>query len=165
MRSRAALRIVVMIITMLAPEVRVHAQTKEQSTQPTAEIEQALTVFLTAFDNLDWPAFRACFAPDASVFHPGPPNLKRIDSPQEFERAWLGVFARIKKNSGRNSPPYMHLSPQDLKIQLLSDDVALVTFHLVDGTTLSRRTIILKRSSGAWKIVHLHASNLAMPAP
>ena len=59
----------------------------------------------------------------------------------------------------------MQLSPQDLKIQLLSEGVALVTFHLVEGTTLSRRTIILERSSGGWKIVHLHASNLAMTTP
>lgn len=165
MRNKAGLRIVVIMITLLPLVVQIYAQSTEQSTQPTAEIEQALTVFLTAFDNLDWPAFRACFAPNASIFHPAPPNLKRIDSPQEFERAWLGVFARIKKNSGRNAPPYMHLSPQDLKIELLSDDAALVTFHLVDGTTLSRRTIILKRISGSWKIVHLHASNLVMPAP
>jgi ketosteroid isomerase-like protein len=165
MGRRAGLSIVVMMITILPAVVQIYAQSTEQSTQPTAEIEQALTVFLAAFDNLDWPAFRACFAPDASIFHPAPPNLKRIDSPQEFERAWLDVFARIKKNSGRNSPPYMHLSPQDLKIELLSEDAALVTFHLLDGTTLSRRTIILKRSSGSWKIVHLHASNLAMPVP
>jgi hypothetical protein len=41
----------------------------------------------------------------------------------------------------------------------LSDDVALVTFHLVDGDTLNRRTLVFKRESG-WKIVHIRASNL-----
>jgi len=74
-------------------------------------------------------------------------------------------LARIRKNSGRDLPPYMKLAPQDLKIQLLSEDVALVTFHLVDGAKLDRRTVILKRGSGGWKIVHIHASNLVMPAP
>jgi len=97
------------------------------------------------------------------MFHPAAPNLKRIESPQEFEEAWLGVFARIKKTSGRDSPPYMNLQPQDVKIQLLSRDIALVTFHLVDGTTLSRRSIIFKRSPREWKIVHIHASNLTLP--
>ena len=126
------------------------------------EIKQALTVFLTAFDNLDWPAFRACFAPDATMFHPAAPNLKRIDSPQEFEKAWLGVFARIRKASGRDAPPYMNLQPQDVKIQELSQDVALVTLHLVDGTVLNRRTIVFRRDAGGWKIVHIHASNLPL---
>jgi ketosteroid isomerase-like protein len=124
------------------------------------EIKQALPVFLTAFDNLDWPAFRACFAPDATMFHPAPPNLKRIDSPQEFERAWLGVFDRIRKASGRSAPPYMSLQPQDVKVQSLSQDVALVTFHLMDGTVLSRRTMVFRRDAEGWKIVHIHASNL-----
>jgi ketosteroid isomerase-like protein len=138
------------------------AQLPPDSTPTPLEIRQTLTAFLTAFDNLDWPAFSRYFAAGATVFHPAPPNEKRIDSPQEFEKAWLGVFARIKKASGRSAPPYINLQPQDLRIQLLSPDVSLVTFHLVDGPTLSRRTIVLRHESDGWKIVHIHASNLKM---
>ena len=161
-RARTSFPIVVMLIALVPAFLPARGK---PATQATAEIEQALTAFLTAFDNLDWPAFRECFAPDATMFHPAPPNLKRIDSPRDFETTWLGVFARIKKTSGKDSPPYMHLTPLDLRLQLLSEDVALVTFHLVDGTTFSRRTIILKHGASGWKIVHLHASNLGMPAP
>ena len=96
------------------------------------------------------------------MFHPAAPNERRIDTPEQFEKAWLGVFARIKRQSGRAAPPYMDLQPKDLKIQLLSPDVALATFHLLDGTTLSRRTIVLKRYPAGWKIVHIHASNLTV---
>ena len=130
-----------------------------------SEIRETLAQFLLAFDNLDWPAFRNCFAADATMFHPSPPNVKRIDSPEEFEKAWLGVFARIKKTSGRSAPPYMNLQPQDVKIQLLSNEIALVTFHLMDAHVLSRRTIVFRRDAGGWKIVHLHASNLTLAAP
>jgi ketosteroid isomerase-like protein len=126
-------------------------------------IEEALSAFLTAFDNLDWPAFRACFADSATIFHPSPPNIRRIDSPDQFEKAWRGVFERIKKSSVRTSPPYMHLDPQDLRVEKLSEEVALVTFHLVDGNTVSRRTLVFKRFPEGWKIVHLHASNLTAP--
>ena len=129
------------------------------------EVKQALAAFLTSFDNLDWPAFREFFAADATMFHPAPPNQRRIDSPGEFERAWLGVFARIKKASGRDAPPYMNLQPQDAKIQMLSRDVALVTFHLTDAGVLSRRTIVFRHDPGGWKIVHVHASNLSLSAP
>jgi len=132
--------------------------------EPTpAPVEKALSDFLTAFDNLDWPAFRACFSSTATIFHPAAPNIKRIDSPDQFERAWLGVFERIKKASGRTSPPYMHLSPLDLRVEKLSEDVTLVTFHLVDGSTVSRRTLIFQRHPDGWKIIHIHASNISAP--
>jgi len=164
-RTRAVFPIVLALMAVVSAVVPSTAKAAAPPGQATAEVQNALNVFLTAFDNLDWPAFRDCFAPDATVFHPASPNIKRIDSPQDFERTWLDVFARIKKTSGRDSPPYMNLSPRDLKIELLSEDVALVTFHLVDGTILSRRTIILKRGNGGWRVVHIHASNLAMRAP
>ena len=125
-------------------------------------IERALTGFLDAFNNLDWPAFRAHFSDTPSIFHPVPILARRIDSSSEFEKAWLAVFERIKKSSGRVTPPYMTLSPQDLRIDRLSDDVALVTFHLVDNKVLSRRTLVLKKYGDDWKIVHLHASNLTL---
>jgi ketosteroid isomerase-like protein len=139
------------------------AQEKALTTEKTTSIEQALSAFLTAFDNLDWHAFRACFSGTATVFHPSAPNTRRIDTSDQFEKAWLGVFERIKKNSGRTSPPYMRLNPLDLRVDKLSEDVALVTFHLVDGSTVNRRTLVFKRDPDGWKIVHIHASNITVP--
>jgi ketosteroid isomerase-like protein len=139
------------------------AQEKPMANTKTASVEQAWSTFLTSFDNLDWEAFRDCFSSTATVFHPTAPNIRRVDSPEEFEKAWLGVFERIKKNSGRTSPPYMILNPLDLRVERLSDDVTLVTFHLVDGSILNRRTLVFKREPTGWKIVHVHASNLSLP--
>lgn len=34
------------------------------------EVRTALAKFIQAFDNLDWEAFRQCFADNATVFHP-----------------------------------------------------------------------------------------------
>ena len=72
----------------------------------------------------------------------------------------MEVFERIKKNSGRSTPPYMDLRAQDLRIERLSEDVALVTFHILDGKKFDRRTLVMKRDRGSWEIVHIHASNL-----
>src|SRR5215467_11419939 len=132
---------------------------QEKQPASTGTVEEALSVFITAFDNLDWPAFRDCFSQRATIFHPSAPNVRRIDTPQQFEKAWLGVFERIKRNSGRNVPPHMDLKPLDLRIESLSSDVKLVTFHLDDGNVVNRRTVVFKRETNGWKIVHIHASN------
>jgi ketosteroid isomerase-like protein len=139
------------------------AQEKTLANPKTASIDEALSAFLTAFDNLDWQAFRTCFSSTATIFHPAAPNIRRIDSPDQFENAWRGVFERIKNNSGRTSPPYMNLNPLDLRVEKLSEDVALVTFHMVDGSTVNRRTLVFKREASGWKIVHIHASNITAP--
>jgi ketosteroid isomerase-like protein len=125
---------------------------------------QVLPGFLAAIDNLDWPAFRSYFASNVTMFHPGFPNIKRIDSPEDFEKAWLGVFSRIKKESGRSEPPYMSLQPEDLRIETLCPTVALATFHLFQSGIVSRRSIVFRQASDGWKIVHIHASNIASSA-
>jgi ketosteroid isomerase-like protein len=162
MAFRKTLLTAVLVFSFLAHSVCGVTQSAKQPDPSQAEIRTALASFLLAFNNLDWPAFRGCFAADATMFHPAVPNVKRIDTPEEFEKAWLGVFARIKKSSGRNAPPYMNLQPLDLRIQMLSQEIALVTLHLVDGPTVSRRTIIFKRYADGWKIVHIHASNITV---
>jgi len=137
------------------------AQEKRAASPSTGTVEEALSVFITAFDNLDWPAFRECFSSSATVFHPSPPNVRRVDTPEQFEKAWLGVFERIKRSSSRNAPPYMDLKPLDLRVENLSDDVTLVTFQMTDGNVLNRPTLVFKRGTSGWKILHLRASNLA----
>src|SRR5512134_2088724 len=110
-----------------------------------AEVRAAVDGFLRAFEALDWPAFRACFAEGATVFHPTPPHVLRTDSPESFERAWAAVFERIRRDSGRTAPPYFTLAPKDVRIQLLSERSALVTFHLPQGDTVGRRTVVLEK--------------------
>lgn len=42
---------------------------------------------------------------------------------------------------------------------MLGSETALVSFHLLNAERTARRTLILVKSEGAWRIVHLHASN------
>ncbi|GAC1630668.1 MAG: hypothetical protein NVS9B14_01560 [Candidatus Acidiferrum sp.] len=141
------------------------AQTRPAPLREDQEVRVALDKFLAAFSNLDWPAFRSCFDDSATVFHPSAAHMRRTDTPAEFEAAWREVFERIKKQSGRSGPPYMDLKPADLSILLLSPDVALVTFHLPDSAVFGRRTVVLKKLSSHWKIVHIHASNFELSPP
>ena len=99
---------------------------------PRDTVEHALSTFLSDFDNLDWPAFRSCFSDHPTMFHPAAPDLHRVDSPAQFDAAWHHVFERIRRASGRTKAPYMQLTPQNLRIEPLSADVALATFEMED---------------------------------
>ena len=56
----------------------------------------------------------------------------------------------------------MDLQPKDLQIQLAGDQVAIATFHLDDRPGfLNRRTIVLQKIERTWKIIHIHASEVA----
>lgn len=136
------------------------AQTKAEDTTK-AEVQKALQNFITAFDNLDWDKFRAAFADDATVFFPrGFPG--RASGRSEFERNFKTVFEQIRTR--RTSPPYMDIQPRELEIQVFSG-IAIATFHLDDKPHfLNRRTIVLRKSSDSWKIVHLHASEVQTDA-
>lgn len=132
--------------------------------RPDDEIHRFLDRFVTAFNNLDWPAFIGSFDDEATVFYPSPPNAPiRATGRAEFEPAWRRVFEGIR--GSRTTPPFMDLRPERLRVQRLGD-TAIVTFELHDvpGYT-GRRTLILRRNHGTWRIAHLHASNVPASPP
>src|SRR5437016_1357310 len=125
---------------------------------PHAEVQAALNIFVQAFDNLDWEKFRACFADNATVFHPR--QFSRRVEGTGVDDTFKQVFVRIKGD--KSSPPYMDLQPKDLRIQFAGNDVAIATFHLDDRPGLiNRRTVVLQKIKGNWKIIHIHASEVA----
>lgn len=125
------------------------------------EIRQFLAGFIAAFDNLDWEKFRAAFSDDATVFYPRG-RANRADGRPEVEAYFTTVFGQIR--AGRTHAPYIDLRPRDLRIKILpGENAAVVTFHLDDRPGfVNRRTLILEKGPGGWKIVHLHASEVAI---
>jgi ketosteroid isomerase-like protein len=124
-----------------------------------AEVEQALGVFLHAFENLAWEPFRASFADDACVFFPAG-RKDRACGREAVEATFREVFAAERRGSSRVEPPYLDLRPEDLVVQVLGGEAAIATFHLRNDERLARRTIAFERRAGRWLIVHLHASNV-----
>lgn len=58
----------------------------------------------------------------------------------------------------------MALQPRNLKIEI-AGDAAIVTFHLDDRPGfVNRRTVILRKFTESWKLTHLHASEVSIPA-
>jgi len=124
-------------------------------------VAAAVDHFLTAFNNLDWAAFRDCFAPDATLFNPDIPDatsLHRLDGREAIEANFQAVFNATRQQS--KGPPYMHLVAGDLRVQQFQD-VAIATFEFGrPGGSIGRRTVVFALRSGRWLIVHLHASNV-----
>ncbi len=120
-------------------------------------IRTALWSFIEAFNNLDWERFCACFAEDATVFHPDNPEterLERIEGRAAIEHSFKPVFDAAQRTS-----PRQRIEPKRVHIQWL-EHAAVVTFEFDRAHgSLGRRTLVLENRSGEWKIVHLHASN------
>ena len=124
--------------------------------------------FLTAFNNLDWPAFRQCWADNPVVFFPSllEPTGKRIENAAKFEEDWHRQFDLIRQGAasrGVTKAPFQRLEPNDLRIDFPAPSVAVVTFHLGPGRNgLGRRMLVVAKTDAGWKITHLHASNLSL---
>jgi ketosteroid isomerase-like protein len=128
----------------------------DETLDMSASVERTLHDFLTAFANLEWDAFRACFDDEATVFFPRRDHPTRVEGRDEIERVFLLEFTETRQRA--SGPPYLELRPRDLLIQDLGD-LALISFHLTLPGALRRRTFVLRKRAGRWKILHLHASN------
>jgi ketosteroid isomerase-like protein len=139
---------------------------------PETEVRRVLTDFLTAFNNLDWPAFRQCWADDPVVFYPSTvpsPNGKRTEGTAELEAAWRRQFdlqRDIASKRGVTKAPFQNIQPQDVRVDFPAPTVAVVTFHLGRSeTSIGRRMFVIAKTGTGWKITHLHASNLSLSPP
>lgn len=130
----------------------------------TASAEAALMAFLRCFAACDLPAMEAAFAPDATSFDgltagsqsPAPERaaLKRAPGMPEGMRRIARALPQERPGPPYHRPDLIH----DLMVQV-EGDVALCTFHFDNPDRLGRRTIILVRRAGLWRILHIHASN------
>ena len=129
------------------------------------EVLEALESFIAAFENGDIEAMESSFADNAVTF---PRSIMAHKYDREIDvseyRRVRGIDPQMRelidslKSSGRERP-YLDIEPVDLEIQIFGD-AALATFHLAGGEQLGRRTFVLALIDDAWKIVHLHASNV-----
>lgn len=120
-------------------------------------VMNSATNFVTSFNNFDWAIFRASFTDDVTIFYPFWNQAKRLKGRQDIEAAWLTIFPEFVDPQNTRK---LRISPQEINIQLYRK-TAIVTFHLGDGvSTLSRRTLVMVKKKGNWKIAHLHASSV-----
>jgi len=140
------------------------AQAGHAARNDSAAVASVLRRFLYAFENLEWEPFRAAFADSATVFHPAASMPERATGRTAIDSTFRAVFADVRAHA-TSGPPFQRLMPVDLRIQPLAPGVVLVTFELRNSERLGRRTVVFRREGDAWRIVHLHGSNIATPSP
>ena len=116
--------------------------------------EQTVTEFMAAFNRLDLEAVGNLLADDATAFLPMPDARAKITGKASIIAALGPLFERQRPHGP------LRLTAKELTIQPLSIDGAVATFDVGTADVSSRRTLVLVRRGGAWRIAHLHASNV-----
>jgi ketosteroid isomerase-like protein len=88
----------IFLFLLLAPLVL--GQAPRASAEP--EVRDALAKFVSAFDDLDFEAFRLAFDDNATVFYPRA-FPERANGRAEFEKTFKVVFQQIR--GGKTSAP------------------------------------------------------------
>jgi len=118
------------------------------------DVTAAFEAFIAAFNALDFERFRHCLAPEATLFAPRAADASLIEGSAAVEAHFAAVFRA-------EAPAGPGIRPTRVRTTRLSDDVALVTFEFPrPGDSTGRRTIVFHKLEDAWKIVHIHASNV-----
>jgi hypothetical protein len=85
------------------------------------------------------------------VFFPSPEPPERFGGKNAVRNHFQKVFDAIRSNAP-SGPPYHRLISQDLEVQLLGPDAAIVSFHLRNSERLagktSRQSHLRARSEG-----------------
>jgi len=123
--------------------------------------EQAAQAFLRAFDRLEWEPFRSYFADDMTMFFPFAQTPARVDGRAAVEKVFESFFrAKRQQLADAGAPMTQGLTARDMKVQMAGADAAVVTFHLGSETNPARRSLVLRRTAGEWKVIHWHASGI-----
>lgn len=120
---------------------------------PTIEVRQTLDNFTHAVESLELGRIGEFFEPDVQMFSPMASYPRRLDG----RDAVLAQFADIIKLIKAQVPGGLKLEPYDVDARLFGD-TALVTFHLRQPGPQHRRTFVMRKGSGRWRIAHIHAS-------
>lgn len=121
-------------------------------------VKVSVEKFLQSFNSLQWESFRKSFTEDATIFFPDWEQASRKAGTREVEETWLKIFPEFKDPTITLK---LDITPRNMMIQLYGS-TAIVTFQLGSGEKyLSRRTLVMIKKDGGWKIAHLHASTLS----
>ena len=103
---------------------------------------------------LDLAAVGELLTDDATAFLPMPDARAKITGRAAILAALTPLFDRQRAIGP------LHLTAKELTFQPLGRDGAVATFDVGTPEVSSRRTLVLVRRGNAWRIAHLHASNL-----
>jgi ketosteroid isomerase-like protein len=130
--------------------------------------QHTMDEFFKVLNSYDAPRYEAMLTEDATIFFVGPPlTARRVQGREAIMQVVKPLFdvsraqASTQRSQGIQRRP---LLPQDMMFQTWRD-TSVVTFDIPLAKALDRRTFVLRREHGEWKIAHLHASAAEEPRP
>lgn len=115
--------------------------------------QRAMDTFFTALNTFDAASYKAMLTEDATLFFTGPPfPIRRVQGREEIMKLVTPLFDKLRAKGTKGT-----VAPEALEFQTWGD-TSVVTFDIPVGPALDRRTFVLRRQHGQWKIAHLHAS-------
>jgi ketosteroid isomerase-like protein len=122
-----------------------------------ADVRETLDGFFRAVESRAPDRIAPFFEEDAQMFSPLGTYPARLDGRAAIMEQFKAISEALKQ-----MPPPIRIDPQEMIVREFGD-VALVTFHLKLPGPLHRRSFILRKRDGHWRIAHIHAS-IASPA-
>lgn len=115
--------------------------------------QRTMDAFFVALNSFDANAYAALLTDDASLFFTGAPfPLRRVQGRDQIMKLVTPLLDAARAKGAKGT-----IVPYDILYQTWGD-TSVVTFHIPVGSGLDRRTFVLRRLNGAWRIAHLHAS-------
>ena len=117
-----------------------------------AEVRETLDRFLRAVESRELERIAPFFEEDAQMFSPLGTYPARLDGRTAVMDQFKAISEALKQ-----MPTPLRIDPQELVVREFGD-IALMTFHLKLPGPLHRRSFVLRKRDGRWRIAHIHAS-------
>jgi ketosteroid isomerase-like protein len=115
--------------------------------------QRAMDAFFAALNSFDARGYEAMLTDDATLFFTGPPfPIRRVQGRTEIMKLVTPLLDNLRAKGTKGS-----IAPEGMEFQTW-DNTSVVTFDIPVGPALDRRTFVLRRRHGQWKVAHLHAS-------
>jgi len=155
---------VLAVVIGLPTVARAQGELDEGPRHPAEEVVLGL---VRAIDYFDLDAFVSSFSEEATVFYPITGMAERVEGQAALATRQKMVFESLRKQfkeAGKTAPPFFNLVATDMRVQVLGEGLAVVTYHVDRGTHLGRRTaVVQEQPDGMWRIVSFHSSNMDTP--
>jgi uncharacterized protein (TIGR02246 family) len=125
--------------------------------QDNSDVRETLDGFFRAVESRDLDRVTPYFEEDAQMFSPLGTYPARLDGRAAIMEQFKAISEALKQ-----MPTPIRIDPHEMVVREFGD-IALVTFHLKLPGPLHRRSFILRKRDGRWRIAHIHAS-IASPA-
>lgn len=140
--------------------VTVAAAARVVAAEAAPDVRSVLDRFLHAYESRNLAMLAGTFAEDATLFFPAPSPPERFEGRSAIVARFEQVFERQRgEEAAGTRRPNQYLEPEDVRVDALGSDTALVTFQVRFDSRVGRRTFVFRCRDGAWQIFHLHASN------